>query len=350
MANPKVSVVTVSYNQEKYIAQAIESIMSQRTNFDFELIVADDASTDRTPRIVQDLANKYPIKIKPILRKKNLGVAANFNETMREAKGLYIALCEGDDYWTDTNKLQIQADMLDSNPDMTLCFHQVRVFFEHGEQEDYIYPKRKTKYDTVKLLEENFIQTNSVMYRKRDYKNLPNNILPIDWYLHLYHAQHGSIGFIPKVMSDYRRHAGGVWWNSYADISKIWEKYGNMHLNLFLELLKLFKDNREYKSIIFGHTNKILSSIISSNKKARDLILHDTPEYVIEYVFKQNELLQKSQKDLESESHLNQEYKTQLIQKQAYIERLYSELSEIKASRVWKMRNKAARLLGKKII
>ena len=127
---PLVSVVSITYNQEKFIREALEGMVLQKTNFDFEIIVADDASTDATAAIIQEYADAYPGLIKPVLRKKNLGAIANSLSSLRLARGKYLALCEGDDYWTDENKLQKQVDFLEAHQDYALCFHPVRVFFD----------------------------------------------------------------------------------------------------------------------------------------------------------------------------------------------------------------------------
>ncbi len=254
MNQPKVSIVSVSYNQENYIRQTLDSFLEQQADFNFEIIIADDCSTDNTPKIIREYAKAHPKLFKPILREKNVGVAENFYGALRAASGKYIALCEGDDYWTDPAKLQRQVEFLDMHLDYALCFHPVKVFFETGESKDHVYPeeRRAEEFTLEKLLQGNFIQTNSVMYRKQSYENMPPDILPVDWYLHLYHAQFGKIGFIDKVMSAYRRHEGGVWWGAYANREKLWERQGLKQLNLYNEILKLYGDNENHKQLIYG--------------------------------------------------------------------------------------------------
>lgn len=347
---PKVSVVTVTYNQEKYIRQTIESIVSQKTNFNFELIVGDDASTDATPSIIAELAQKYPSIIVPVLRKKNLGIAQNFATTMAAARGEYIALCEGDDYWTDNNKLQIQADFMDKHSSYAICFHPVQVFFEGGEQPSYDYPVNtsQSRYNLDELLKNNFVQTNSVIYRKQDYSSLPTNILPVDWYLHVYHATFGKIGYIDKVMASYRRHPGGVWWNSYADIDKIWEKYGDVHLNLYLEFLKLFSGDEKREQIITKHVRTLIGSLLAADKKVRNYIMADVPQYAKTLLFEQYDDLQDVEAELQKITTQN-EMSAQLVrQKETHIKHLEGELRDIKSSRLWKVRTKFAQS-GKKI-
>ncbi len=262
---PKVSIVSISYNQEAYIAQALEGFVSQKTTFRFEVIIGDDCSTDKTASIIHEYAKKYPDIIKPILRKKNAGVQKNLIDVLQHAKGAYIALCEGDDFWTDISKLQRQADFLDENPEFGLVFHPVRVFFEKQEQVDSVYPAPDQRKDfTVEgLLKRNFIQTNSVMYRRRHYDDtMPLDILPLDWYLHLYHAKGSKIGFINRVMSAYRRHEGGVWWNSDRDFTALWVRHGLAHFRLYDEILKLYGSDKKHEAIIRQHIYNLLMNIL----------------------------------------------------------------------------------------
>lgn len=254
----KVTILCTSYNQENYIKQALDSFVMQKTNFGFEVIIGDDCSTDNTQRIIKEYAQKYPHIIKPIFREKNLGPNPNFVDVASRVKTEFVALCEGDDYWTDEFKLQKQVDMLDANPDYALCFHNVRFFHDDGAYPDMIFPSIQQRYfKTVLGLEDlihgNFIQTNSVMYRWRFNENekisdvFPEDILPGDWFLHMLHARNGKIGFIDEVMADYRIHRGGLWWGSQSEEHQL--KCGLQKLRCFLEIEKTFP---EYLKII-GH-------------------------------------------------------------------------------------------------
>jgi glycosyltransferase involved in cell wall biosynthesis len=178
MNEPKVTIFCVTYNQDKYIRQCLESFLNQKTNFKFEVLIADDCSTDLTPQIIKEYAQKYPEIIKPIFRDKNIGPGQNFVYGLQKVTGKYIAYCEGDDFFEDENKIQLQADFLDTNPKCSFCFHPVRVFFENKEEPDYIFPSngKNKKYTLERLLKSNFIQSNAVMYRKMDYSNIPTNI------------------------------------------------------------------------------------------------------------------------------------------------------------------------------
>lgn len=150
MKKPKVSVTLMTYNHENYIANAIESVVNQKTNFDYEILIGEDCSTDNTSKIVKEYENKYPEKIRAFLNKKNLGTTPNSLRVFSKVKGEYMAILEGDDYWCDENKLQKQVDFLDANPDYSLCctkFYTIKeienfkiknkTWEEHFEDEQY---------------------------------------------------------------------------------------------------------------------------------------------------------------------------------------------------------------------
>ncbi|HEX5797951.1 MAG TPA: glycosyltransferase [Candidatus Saccharimonadales bacterium] len=340
--HPKVSVVSISYNQEKYIEQALESFVKQKTNFKFEIIIGDDCSSDNTKRIIENYAKKYPDLIKPVLREKNVGIASNLYNIMNRASGEYLALCEGDDYWTDEHKLQIQADFLDKHTKYALCFHPVKVIYEKNESDSTIFPdpKRVNEYTLTKLLEGNFIQTNSVMYRKQNYNNLPEDILPIDWYLHLCHAQKGEIGFINKVMSVYRRHEEGAWWDVDGAKDKKWSKHGVKIINLFIHLQKLFSGNTNAQNILQQSTSRFLSEIIAADKKFNtnnlELIVQKDPEYITHLLLSQNYTIKKLNGNLNSRRHKQSE--TKINELESMNRRLNREKNFIVNSKTWRLR------------
>ena len=122
-----VSVFMLAYNHEKYIAEAIDSVLMQKTDFDFDIVIGEDCSTDATRRIVLEDAQKYPNKIKPILHNVNVGAMLNQRYVLEACTGKYVAMCEGDDYWTDPFKLQKQVDFLEANKEYVLATHGYRI-------------------------------------------------------------------------------------------------------------------------------------------------------------------------------------------------------------------------------
>jgi glycosyltransferase involved in cell wall biosynthesis len=122
----KLSVLMITYNQERFIARALASILAQRVNFDYEIIVAEDNSKDGTRDIVLDFHRRYPGRIIPLLRDRNLGAMRNFKEALEVCRRKYVALLEGDDYWTHEDKLQTQINFLDEHPDHAICCHRAQ--------------------------------------------------------------------------------------------------------------------------------------------------------------------------------------------------------------------------------
>ena len=212
---PKVSVVMLTYRHEKFITQAIESVLMQKTDFPFELLIGEDKSPDATRRIVEAYERRHPGKIRLLAREQNLGMMRNFVDTYLRCRGTYVALLEGDDYWTCAQKLQLQADALDAHPDWVICFHTVRFVTDDGSRPSYLFPSGRPEVSTLDdLMEQNFMQTCSLMFRNGVVRSFPDWYfsLPVgDWPLSIMMAQHGRVGYLDRVMADYRIHPGGVW-------------------------------------------------------------------------------------------------------------------------------------------
>lgn len=252
--NPKLSICCITYNHATFIRQALDGFMMQKTNFPFEIIIHDDASTDGTADIIREYEQKYPDIIRATYQSENQwskGVNVLKTFVYPKIQGQYVALCEGDDYWTDENKLQKQVDYLDAHPEMSICFHPVKVVWEDKSQSEYIFPTVSARFNknvlTLEdLLKRNFIQTNSVVYRwclKGKEYLFPDEILPGDWFLHLLHAQNGKIGFLVDVMAVYRRHSGGIWCG--AGVTDDWFlKSAIPHLKFYQEVERQFNADK----------------------------------------------------------------------------------------------------------
>jgi len=249
---PKVSVVTTTYNHEAYIRDALDGFVAQQTNFPVEFIVADDASTDATPRIIQEYANRHPRVLRPILRPENVGLNANLIGALSVARGEYLAFCEGDDYWIDPLKLSKQVAFLDRHPQTTVCFHPVRVTWEDGRP-DSEFPPVRLRFDLSvdALLRRNFIQTNSVMYRRLPrYDDMPAVDALWDHYLHVRHALHGDIAMLPEAMGVYRRHPQALWYHADSDTAAFWVAQGPGQATTLEAMLDLFPDDPVREAII----------------------------------------------------------------------------------------------------
>lgn len=212
----KVSVVMMTYNHERFIAQAVNSVLLQDVDFEYELLIGEDCSSDRTREILIEMQGNAPDKIRLFLNDVNIGMFHNLNQLLGECKGEYIALLEGDDYWSSPLKLKKQVDFLDRHPGFSICFHNVISNYEDGSHSDVLYCSEDQKGESslADLMVSDFIPTCSVMYRKGVIRELPDWCLGLpmcDWPLLILNAKYGKIGYIKETMAVYRIHAGGVW-------------------------------------------------------------------------------------------------------------------------------------------
>jgi glycosyltransferase involved in cell wall biosynthesis len=214
-AVPKVTVAMTTYNHEKFIAQAIESVLMQETNFPIELIIGEDCSTDGTREIVKQFAMRRPDIIRPIFQERNVGMHANGDAVMKACRGEYIACLEGDDYWTSPQKLQKQVDFLDRHPDHSICGTRfMNVDGDNPTAAALPSPVQKESGTLEDILRWNYLLTCSIVYRAALLTDLPPGLRDLHhgdmprWVLL---AQRGRIGYINEVMAAYRMHSGGVW-------------------------------------------------------------------------------------------------------------------------------------------
>jgi glycosyltransferase involved in cell wall biosynthesis len=211
----KLSVAMITYNHERFIGQAIESVLAQKVNFEYEIVIGEDCSTDATRAIVTDFCRRYPSLIMPLFRERNLGGPRNLLGTLASCRGQYLALLEGDDYWTCVDKLQRQVDFLDAHTDRVLCCHRVKFIHEIGASEVDIFPQLAAGPYTIQdLLRMNFVMTCSTVLRRDLIGPLPQWYFEMtmgDWPLFAMIASHGKIELMDEIMAAYRVHAGGSW-------------------------------------------------------------------------------------------------------------------------------------------
>ncbi|KEO75004.1 glycosyltransferase [Anditalea andensis] len=234
----EVSVWIITYNHEQFIAEAIDSVLMQVTDFDFKIIIGEDCSTDRTREILLEYKEKHPDKFDLYLPEKNIGMMELIRATYSMCTGKYVASFDGDDYWTDPHKLQKQYDFLEANPDYVLHFHKAKIINELRGFTTYSTEAFSKNADNSLEADHfldgfNPITTSSVMNR-----NILGASLP-EWYFNLpfpdysYYfllLQYGKVHYSPDVMSVYRVHKGGVW---SGDTYK--NQYGNM-INFYTQI------------------------------------------------------------------------------------------------------------------
>ena len=216
---PLVSVACITFNHEHYIEQAIQSFLIQETDFPFEIIIHDDASIDNTAEIVREYANKYPKIIRSILQNENQhsqGKRAILIVTP-QCKGKYIAVCEGDDFWTDGKKLQIQVDFLESNPDYVISGHDAFIIDENGNhiKDSKLPNSHKRDYSGEELImDKAWILTMSWVYRNliKDYPPERSMVVNGDNFFISLIGHFGKSKYHPEIKpAGYRVHPGGVW-------------------------------------------------------------------------------------------------------------------------------------------
>jgi glycosyltransferase involved in cell wall biosynthesis len=211
----KISVVVTAYNHEKYITQCMESVLCQKGDFQLEVIAGDDCSKDNTRSILQQFQQKYPEVVFLLPPGENLGVTKNLKRCLDACSGEYIAICEGDDYWTDEHKLEKQAKFLELRQECSMCFSALMIFFEDTKT---FLPNILPSHDflnTELLIERNDIANFSCcMYRTSVVRQLPPALFDLyiaDWMFNIVCSQFGEIGFIREFLSVYRKHSGGAW-------------------------------------------------------------------------------------------------------------------------------------------
>lgn len=273
----KVTVFCAAYNHESYIRDALNGFVMQETDFPFEVIVHDDASTDSTAEIIREYENKYPDIIKPIYQPENI-YSKNINRTyeymLPRTHGKYIAVCEGDDYWTDPKKLQKQFDYMESHPECSLVAHLALTHHINGDyfckytNRDFSTPEKcEISADEI-IMKHTVFPTASMFYRKEYYCNNKDflvNIKSFDYVSKTLLATEGTVYVIPEIMSVYRQGSSGSWTER---ISYNPDKL-EVHLNQSIETMRKIDEYRQYK-----YHNVIQKNILSRQFDAQKKLLN----------------------------------------------------------------------------
>jgi glycosyltransferase involved in cell wall biosynthesis len=258
-----VSVLMITYKHQNFIEDAVLSILNQKCSYDFELIIADDNSPDGTQAIIEKIINehKYGHKIKYTRHNENKGMMGNFIWSIKQVKHKYIALCEGDDYWTSQNKLQMQIDFMESNLQFSMCYHSVDIIMAN-ETDYYSYPAPKSDVLYLSdIIKTHYIPTCSLLFRSEYIiGNLPSwfvKSISGDIPLEILLASKGMTKFIDKKMACYRRNEGGISQSKVQNL-RIRSKYIYMYYKLIGEI-GLFRS----KQLVFKIIRLILSIVKS---------------------------------------------------------------------------------------
>jgi glycosyltransferase involved in cell wall biosynthesis len=262
----KLSILVITYNHKEYVRQALDSILMQKVDFDFEVILADDISTDGTQEILLEYVAQYPTIFKKEFSTKNLGITNNYRRAFSLCTGEYVAILEGDDYWVSPHKLAKQVEFLEQHRDCVVCFNRywVNEKDKFRAQPSWHIAENSYRLLTIEqLIDENFIGNFSTsMYRAKDLKQIDEKLFELqgyDWLLNLYLCQYGVIGYLPQIMSVYRVHANGSW----------------SRLSASEKLQSILKATQSYDAY-FDYKYTEFFSAVASRTKAQLLGLHIT--------------------------------------------------------------------------
>ena len=268
----------VTYQHAAFIKQAIEGALAQQADFPFEILIGEDGSTDGTREICLEYARRQPGRIRVSLRDRTevlaggtpAYIARNFLMSLREAHGEFIALCEGDDYWTDPTKLQQQVDYLRANPDCVGCFHDTRLVDAMGQtlRESYFQSDQEkfTQRDALESLLSREPTCSLVFRRAALTEPLPEWYLslPCDLFLDLVLTNHGSLGFVRRNMGAYRQHATGIW-SGQREANKIIE------LIFRYKLLLADSSFRKYRDLLLKKIGEFQSALFTRKDVAGEI-------------------------------------------------------------------------------
>ena len=301
--NIVVSILCITYNHENFIKQCLDGFVMQKTNFDFEIIIHDDASTDGTRKIIEEYVEKYPELFVPMFEEENQyskGVQIIDDLMLPIAKGKYIALCEGDDYWCDENKLQMQYDFMESHQDCSGCFHNTINHDLTNKIKDFNF----NNYTTIHFMNINdalnvsLVHTSSFFIRK-EYAIKDNDCRKF-WFgddvRRTLCFTHGRLAVLPNIMSVYNNNNknGLNYLNCYLNGI---ESFYNAYMQL-IEYLQIFnkKTNNNYYKEIDNTINNIITSIIIYMKLniIGDRICNRKNYYIINKELRKNEYYKKT--------------------------------------------------------
>jgi glycosyltransferase involved in cell wall biosynthesis len=250
---PKVTVLVLTYNHDRYVAKALAGALSQNTSFKYEILVAEDCSTDRTVEVVGRIALKNPALVRILPRPENLGICRNFVDAYRACGGEYVAILEGDDEWHNPGKLEKLISALDRRPDCSFAFHDVRLRFEDGREEAGCCPPHvRPELHLRDFLAHNHVPNcSALVFRNGLVDRFPSWFTTLsyyDWPLHVLHLQRGPALYLNEPLSTYRIHSGGAWHGAGTGyrLEKLLEIFAALNEHLGFEYDTVFRTTANF--------------------------------------------------------------------------------------------------------
>jgi len=292
---PKVSVLLVTYNHERYVREAIQSILMQVHDYPWELIVADDCSTDSTLSVIDEFIGKCDVTYKVLDSENNLGITKNYKRGFAACQGDYVAVLEGDDYWTAPDRLNSMVTFLEGNRGCVMAFNRFTV--RNADSRRYNvqpWPLRGEEFQLITvsdIITDNFIGNFSTcVYRNDVIHQLDDSLYELkvyDWMFNISVSQYGLIAYIPRVMSVYRQHSNGTW-TQMSEVDKLKETLESIEIyNHYLG--RVYNDEFEgHKARLLGRMAQLTGEASHPSKSAafKSLIRRYCPPLII-WIIKQ---------------------------------------------------------------
>lgn len=294
---PLVSICCTCFNHERYIAKALQSFVNQKTSFSYEIIVNDDASTDSSAQIIRKFASDYPDLVFPIYQRENQyskKVNIVHDIILPRAKGKYIALCEGDDFWCDSQKLQIQFDYMESHPECIMCGHSNLEVDEKGKRVIGInrYSEQDTDIEVWNCFGNPVVHLSSYFIRKELFYSFSEikKLCPVgDLSLCIEAASRYPIHYIDKPMSCYRRFSVSSWSRKMASSSECRKLHFSRLIEYFVALESVYPQYQQklHQEISLLHMKEIMNngdtSCLLGSNAFKSLSLNEKLKYYIKF-------------------------------------------------------------------
>lgn len=266
---PAISVMMLAYNHEAFLAQAIESVLAQRCDFPFELIIAEDCSKDDTLLLACDYQKRHPDVIRVITGRENVGIYRNFVRALSACRGNWTAFCEGDDYWTDESKLALQEKLVGERPEVDICYHSCMISYSNEKKLRGPACRASSRNKVVSTNEVirgagPFMPTASILVKTQVLRDLPRWLADcggaIDVYIQAYGAKNGGAMYIDQPMSVYRVNVDGSWTNRISS-NKVWAfEFWTTRLELIEMMIHDFPEHEStLRSLSFEETINLIA-------------------------------------------------------------------------------------------
>ena len=266
-----VSVIVCTYNQEQYIAQTLDSILMQQCDFDIEVLVGEDCGTDNTRRICEEYAQKYP-QVRLLDRPHNMGKQRNFFDALCQARGKYVSMCDGDDYWQDELMLQKEVDYLESHPECVIVYHDSIMVDRQGNviSETEVGTRNKRDFSSEELVKGVDISNRTICFRNIvDFSKIDTSLAyNEDMFVYAVIGQYGSGYYIDGLKPSGYRVLDGSIWSTMSEIKQIWLKFGTIKaLQKYYGTDKTDWKYKHYIDLYYQNCDRILYKSIQNNEK-----------------------------------------------------------------------------------